>query len=113
MQPAIELPRRISDLRNPLQPGEDPRKKALIEFDRRIENLRRCVHWAVENGITVIESKLCRAGGIVTVSASPFLLKLLSGDRSWRKRRQEGALVFYTWFAMRFDTRIEWEEVCA
>jgi hypothetical protein len=111
MHAVIELPRPMAAIGRPPAPDECPRAVALAEFDRRIENLRCCVHWLVEHEIRVIDSRLCRVGGIVKVAASPSLRVLLGSDCSWRQRRQDGALTIYTWFAMRFGTRIEWEDV--
>ena len=109
----IDLPRRHSDLGRVPMPAPNPRAAALEEFDRRMENMGRCVHWLVEHGVHMLGTSLGRAGGIVTVAGSPTLRALLGTDRAWRKRRQEGALVIFTWFAIRFETRIEWEETCA
>ena len=113
MNATIELPRRMSALGRPML---DPcrRAAALSEFDRRLDNLRACVHWLVENSIPVIDSTLYRAGGVISVAASPRLAQLFRGDYAWRKREQLGTgLVKFTWFAVRVDTRIEWEDVCA
>ena len=119
MKAVIELPRSPSSLGRSLRlagasDSADPRAEALADYDRRLDNLRCCVHWLVDNGVKVIESMLCRQGGIVKVAASPNLPRLLGGECSWRKRRQDGALTIFTWFAVRYGTRIEWEDVtCA
>lgn len=113
MNPAlIELPRPLSALRRPQPVPANPRSAALAEFDRRVENLRQCVHWLVEHGISVTDSRLGRAGGIVKASGCPALRALIGQDCSWRQRRQQGATTIFTWFAIRFETRIEWEETC-
>ncbi len=109
----IDLPRRRSDLGRVPMPAANPRSAALAEFDRRMENMGRCVHWLVEHGVHVLGSSLGRAGGIVIVAGSPTLRALVGQDCTWRRRRQDGALTIFTWFAVRFETRIEWEETCA
>ena len=91
----IQLPPTMADRFSTLPRNADPVDTALSEFDRRIESLRLCVHWLVKNGVTVIDTALGRAGGIVTIAASPKLRTLLS-DCCWRKRRKEGALAYYT-----------------
>ena len=109
----IALPRRRADLGRPAAPVADPRAAALSEFDQRLANMGRCVHWLVEHGVRVLDSRLCRVGGIVTVAGSPHVRALFAPDCTWRQRRQDGALTIFTWFAVRFETRIEWEESCA
>lgn len=111
MQTFIELPRPMSAIGKTPQTSIDARKAALIDFDQRMENLRRCVYWLVENGVLVISSTMCRGGGIVKVSDSPRLHMVIGQDYAWRKRRQEGALTIFTMFAIRFDTRVEWDQV--
>ena len=109
----IDLPRRRSDLGRIPPPVANPRAAALEELDRRLENMGRAVHWLVEHGVHVLSTSLGRAGGIVIVAGSPALRALIGNDCAWRRRRQDGALTIFTWFAMRFDTRVEWEETCA
>lgn len=111
MESLIELPRPMAAIGRPLPFSATPSSSALAEFDTRLDNLRRCVHWLVENDIKVLTSVMCRGGGIVTVAKSPRLHALFSQDYTWRKRRQVGALTIFTLFAIRFDTRVEWEEV--
>lgn len=113
MNAPIELPRPLAALRRPQPQPVNPRSAALAEFDRRVENLRQCVHWLVEHGVSVTDSRLGRAGGIVKAAGSPGLRALVGQDCTWRQRRQQGALTIFTWFAIRFETRIEWEETCA
>ncbi len=109
----IDLPRRRSDLGRIPPPVDNPRAAALEEFDSRLKNMGLCVHWLVEHGVHVLSTSLGRAGGIVIVAGSPTLRALIGQDCTWRKRRQDGALAIFTWFAIRFETRIEWEEPCA
>ena len=54
MNAPIELPRPMAALRQPQPQPVNPRSAALAalaEFDRRVENLRQCVHWLVEHEI--------------------------------------------------------------
>lgn len=111
MEALIELPRPTGAFGLPLPIAATPRAVALVEFDRRMDNLRSCVHWLVENDVKVLTSAMSRCGGVVTVANSVRLHKLLGRDYTWRKRRQDGALTIFTLFAIRFDTRVEWEEV--
>lgn len=106
----IELPRRVTDVGRVLADGPEAVSAALSEFDTRLENLRLCVHWLVDHGVHVIASAINRAGGIVTVAGSVQLHRLIGKDYAWRKRQHTGLLTIYTNFAVRFETRIEWEE---
>lgn len=98
-------------------PEESPRDAAMSNATRIISNLLRCILWLIRHGIYVTGFKGRKdASGdsiTVTVAASPYLFKLFSGECAWQQRRQEGALVIFTWFAIRYGCRIEWEEVCA
>lgn len=97
--------------------GESRRALAMGEAVRLITNLLRCVLWLVKQGvyITGFQGRRGNCGDqvIVTVAASPWLYRLFSDECTWQQRRQEGCLTIYTWFAIRFGIRIEWEEVCA
>lgn len=101
-----------------LNPQPSKRDFAITEAVRLITNLLRCVIWLIRHGVFVTSfSGYHVPGGVdhvkVCVAASPYLYTLLGSDAAWQKRRQEGCLTIYTWFAIRFGIRIEWEEVCA
>ena len=95
-----------------------PREAAMTSATRLITNLLRCVLYLIKHGVFVTGFAGCKTAAgddriTVTVAASPFLYKLFASECAWQKRRQEGALVIFTWFAVRYGIRIEWEEVCA
>jgi hypothetical protein len=112
----------VTELRRPIKyavsPGPDSaRKTAISTAEGLIGALLQCVLWLLKHGVYVVGFQGYQQGGVdrvvVTVAPSPLLHRLLP-DCAWRARRQEGALTIYTWFAVRFDVRIEWEEVtCA
>lgn len=94
------------------------RDLAITEAVCLITNLLRCVIWLIRHGVFVTSfgGHHVLGGGNyvkVCVAASPYLYMLLGSSAASQQRRQEGCLTIYTWFAIRFGIRIEWEEVCA
>lgn len=89
------------------------REAALADFDRHLDNLKRCVHWLIVQGVTVLDADLKRgrARPHLTVAASPYLYMLFKNDCANVGRRQDGALTRYTWQAVRFEITVQWEEV--
>lgn len=82
-----------------------------------ITNLLRAVLWLIKHGVHVQGFRGWRSdAGVdrvaVVVTASPYLYHLMP-DATWLRRRQEGCLVIYTYFAVRKGISIEWEESCA
>lgn len=82
-----------------------------------ILDLLRCVTFLVKHEIYVIGFAGARSSGgldrvIVNVAPIPRLHAMFP-DCFWRERRQDGQLTVYTWCAVRFNTRIQWEETCA
>lgn len=86
------------------------RCEAMQALDRRLDNARHCAAWLIDLGVKVRGVRVDKAAGVVKVESTPFLWRLFAGDYAWRERRQEGALTIFTWFAVRYGTRIEWEE---
>ncbi len=83
-----------------------------------LTNLLRCVLWLLRNNVRLIgfrgESRLGVDRVVVTVAPSPTLYRLFGEDCAWHSQRYDGAATRYTWFAIRFGIRIEWEDVtCA
>jgi hypothetical protein len=86
------------------------RCEAMQSLDRRLDNARHCAAWLIELGVKVRGVRVDKASGVVKVESTPFLWRLFAGDCAWRERRQKGAMTIFTWFAVRYSTRIEWEE---
>lgn len=96
---------------------QSKRDATITEAVCLITNLLRCVVWLIRHGVFVTSfSGYHTPGGgdhiKVCVAASPYLYTLMGRDAAWQQRRQEGSLTIYTWFAIRFGIRIEWEEIC-
>lgn len=94
------------------------RDQAITEAVRLISDLLRCVIWLIRHGVFVTSFSGTRVQGngdrmTVRVAASTYLYTLFGADAVWQQRRRKGHLTITTWFAIRFDIRIEWEEVCA
>ena len=113
MSAVIDLPRRREAPGKPVPPG-DLRESALAEFDRYLTQLRSVVHWLVAHGVKVQSSCVGRHGAVVTVEYAPLVDRLFGQEKAWRERQQVGTgSAVYTWFVVRFETRIEWDEVAA
>lgn len=100
-------------------PQPSPRRDmAMAEASRLILALLRCVLFLIRRGVHVVGFTGLQRNGTdrvtVTVAPSPYLYHLYQGQCCWTRRRQEGHLTIFTWFAINDDgIRIEWEEVCA
>lgn len=94
---------------------EADRTDALAEIDAHLDNLKRCIHWLIASGISVISVDMRRGKTFpqVTVAASPWLHILFREDCANIGRRQEGSLTIYPWVAQRHGCAIRWEEVSA
>lgn len=103
----------VSAGRRLAQGQQASREAVLAEFDRHLDNLKRCVHWLIAQGVAVIDVDLKRgrARPIVEVAASPYLQTLFKGDCANVGRRQEGVITRYRWQAVRFAIAIVWDEV--
>lgn len=90
------------------------RAEALAEIDRHIENLKNCVHYLVEQDITVIAVDMRRrkTRPQISVAPTPRLHILFGDDCANIGRRNDGALTIYPWIATRFGCDIRWEETC-
>lgn len=99
-----------SDGAEPL-PG---RAEALAEIDSHLENLKNCVHYLVEQNITVISVDMRRRKSRpqISVAPTPRLHILFGDDCANIGRRNDGALTIYPWIATRFGCDIRWEETC-
>lgn len=86
------------------------RGEKIPALDRRFDNARHCAAWLTELGVKVRGVTVDQQSGVVKVESTPFLWRLFANDCAWRERRQAGAVTIYTWFAVRYSTRIEWEE---
>lgn len=78
---------------------------------RRSANANKCAEWLRAVGVKISSIEIDRLGALITVQFSPFLWRLFANDCAWQKRRQQGEATIYTWFAVRFGARIEWEEI--
>lgn len=89
------------------------RAAMLLEIDGHIDNLKRCVHWLVEQGFAVlsVDMQRGRAKPRIRVAPAPRLHTLLNEDCANVGRRQDGAHTFYLWTAIRYGCDILWEEV--
>lgn len=90
------------------------RAEALAEIDRHLENLKNCVHYLVEQNITVISVDMRRRKSRpqISVAPTPRLHILFGDDCANIGRRNDGALTIYPWIATRFGCDIRWEETC-
>lgn len=94
--------------------GKAAERQAILDaFDRHMDNLKRCVHWLIAQGIGVldVDLKRGRARPIVKVAAAPLLHILFKDDCANVGRQQKGALTYFAWQAVRFDITIAREEV--
>lgn len=78
-------------------------------FGRRLDNAGRAALWLAEHGISILGLAVTRHGATLTVPCDPRLWRIFRDQCAWRKRRQVGRLTIYTWVAVLFATRIEWE----
>ena len=78
---------------------------------RRTANAHKCADWLKGIGVKIISIEIDRLRALVKVQFTPFLWRLFANDCAWQRRRQEGEATIYTWFAVRFGARIEWEEI--
>ena len=107
----------LSPLPAPARPAPaNHRAAALAEFDQHLDNLRRCVHWLVGEGVAILDADMrrSRARPRLNVAPSPRLHILCKEDCANIGRRNDGALTVHLWIAQRHGCDILWEEVtCA
>lgn len=91
------------------------RADALAEIDNHLDNLRRCIHWLVAEGVAILSVDMRRghAQPLIKVAPSPFLHQLFKNDCANISRRDVGELTIYEWAAQRHGCSIRWEEVNA
>ena len=77
---------------------------------RRTLNAGKAVEWLDGLGIRILKVDITRHAAIVRICHTPFLHRLFANECAWRQQRQEGNTTILTWFALRYATRIEWEE---
>ena len=94
---------------------ESIRAVTLAEVDLHLDNLKRCIHWLVAQGVFIIAIDMSRNQSLphITISASPWLHSLFRGDCADTGQRQQGNLKIVPWIAKRYDCLICWEEVTA
>lgn len=92
---------------------ETARAVALAEIDTHIDNLKRCLHWLIAAGVSVISVDMNRGTDqpLITVSASDSLHQLFGEDCAFGGRRRENSLIVDTWLAQRHGCTIRWQEV--
>jgi hypothetical protein len=85
------------------------------DIDTRLDNLKRCVHWLVEEGIFIADVDLDRKHEhpVIRVAASPWLYVLLKDDLTWAGQEPTGLLMTHHWLAIRHGCSIKWDEVTA
>ncbi len=89
------------------------RCEAMLELSRRMDNAHHAATWLINLGVLIRQVRIDRVPRVVAtirIDHSPFVDRLFAGSCAWRERRQEGAYTIYTWFAVRYGVRIEWEE---
>lgn len=89
------------------------RCEAMRELSRRMDNAHHAATWLIDLGVLIRQVRIDRRPRVVAtiqIEHSPFVSRLFAGSCAWRERRQEGAFTLYTWFAVRYGCRIEWEE---
>lgn len=91
------------------------RAQALAEIDDHLDNLKRCIHWLVAQGVSIIDVEMSRGRHLpyIKVAASPWLHTLFLGDCAATQRLQEGDLAVTTWKSNRYGCVVLWEEVTA
>ena len=100
-----------SEPRNPHAKGRIEAAAQSGAIERRTQNAAQAVEWLNNVGVKILAVEIDRLGALVKVQFSPFLCRLFANDCAWNKRRQQGELTIYTWFAVRFGARIVWEEI--
>lgn len=82
-----------------------------------ISSLLKVLIFLMQHGVFVVGFKGRKNDAgidvVVIQVANSSYLRVLFTDAAWLKQRQEGALTIHTWFVVRNDIRIEWEDVCA
>lgn len=88
------------------------RAATLTEIDRHLDNLKRCIHWLIAQGIAIVAADLRRGRHqpYLTVAPSPWLHAVFGKDAATVQRRQEGAIEIVTWQANRHGCVIRWQE---
>lgn len=86
----------------------------LRELSNTLDRVLHAATWLIGLGIKIRSLQMQRLPrgmqAVIRVESTPFLWRLFAGDCAWRERRTDGEQTVYTWFAIRYATRIEWEE---
>jgi hypothetical protein len=97
---------------------ESLRRCVLIEIDWQLKNLKMCVHWLVEEGVSVqaVDMKRGADHPEITVAASPWLFVLFKDSYTFAGQypvdaQRPAAGMVHHWLAIRHDCLIRWEEV--
>lgn len=85
---------------------------SLNEIDQHLDNLRRCVHWLMNSGISVVAADMRRGrrAPLITVDESPKLNRLLGRSVENVRRRYDGYRTILTWLASAHGCQIQWDE---
>ncbi|MBL8396151.1 MAG: hypothetical protein JNK99_15635 [Candidatus Accumulibacter sp.] len=86
------------------------RCERLRKLSRSLDEVLHAATYLLNLGVKITRVVYERDRAVITVESTPFLWRLFAGDCAWRQRRLEGETTIYTWFAVRYGTRIEWEE---
>lgn len=87
------------------------RQALLLEgLSRRMDQALHAITYLSAIGAAIESIEIKPTAARVRVAHTPMLAKVFAADMSWRQRRTIGTRTVYTWFVIRFDTRIEWEE---
>lgn len=91
------------------------RAQALAEIDTHLDNLKRCIHWLVAEGVVIIsvDMRRGRLKPTIEVAPSPWLHQIFKDVRSHVGAVTEGELTTDHWSAVRHGCSIRWGEVRA
>jgi len=113
---AGETPERQAALRAAQRAIDAVRADRLLALSRHLDQVLHAATWLIGRAIKIRAVHIARHAVVITVESTPFLWRLFAGECAWRERRADGAggadsqFDVYTWFAVRYGVRIEWEE---
>ncbi|HNC51227.1 MAG TPA: hypothetical protein PLO14_03160 [Accumulibacter sp.] len=101
---------------HPMGHPEFSRGGAMISRQMQVlsRNMDKALHaatWLCALNLPILKISIKPTGAVITVACRPILFRLFARDCAWRQRRKVGAAIVYTWFAVRYGARIEWEEI--
>lgn len=86
------------------------RAENMRALSRRLDRVLHAATWLIGLSIRIRKIRIDRHATVITIENTPFVWRLFAGDCAWRERRTDGDVDRYTWFAVRYGVRIEWEE---